>query len=254
MSNLFTMLPFAVVNASLPVIPSGDITLLTELEPDAYEHWIFDNSSASLSGLLKSTPLTAQSTAPTYSSKYLSISGNEGAGLLTPLTESEGQTDTIAVVFKYTTAANGIVIPFGSLAKSADAALGGCSPFLSAAPRTLYSTARGAAGISTLNSGDTIAASTWRFLCVSRKLTASGTYKVLKGTSTVRESSGDYSAYVPAGSGRKIGLGSLYYNSEAGNTLDFAEAVVFNRALSAAEMSALYLRAQARMAARGITI
>lgn len=253
MANLFTMLPFSVSNPALPVIPSTDFERLSELEAGAYEHWIFDNGAASLSGGVNGRMLTAQSDPATFSDSYLSIPSNEGKALLTDMGEVVDQKDTICVVFRYSTT-TGVVIPFGALAKTADAALGGGCPYIANAGRDILLQYR-PTNINSIDTGKDAPASTWQFLAVSRDMASGGIVRTLLGGQSQHSVTvSNVAAYIPAGSGRKIGLGSAYYNAVTGVTLDFAEAVVFDRALSASELDDVYLRAKARMAERGITV
>lgn len=253
MASLFTMLPFSVSNPALPVIPGADFERLSELEVGAYEHWLFDNGAASLYGGLNGRALTAQSDPATFSDSYLSISGNEGKALLTDMGEVAGQKDTICVVFRYSTT-SGVVIPFGSLAKTAEAALGGGCPYIANAGRDILLQYR-PTNINSIDTGKDAPASTWLFMAVSRDMATDGVVRTLVGGQTQHSITvTNVAAYIPAGSGRKIGLGSAYYNAATGVTLDFAEAVLFDRALSAAELTDVYTRAKARMAERGITV
>lgn len=253
MSNLFTILPFSVNNSVLPVIPSSDYQRLSDLEIGAYEHWLFDKGSSNdLVGGINGKQLTVQSTAPTYSGSYLSISGNEGNGLLTDMGEVAGQIDTICVVFKHSSS-TGIVVPFGTLSKTADASLGGGSPFIGNTPRDLLLQYR-PTNIASIDTGKDVPAATWHFLAVSRNMATGGVVRTLLGGQTVHEITVGGVAYIPAGNNRKIALGSAYYTAATGVTLDFAEAVVFDRQLSATELNGVYMRAKARMSARGITV
>lgn len=253
MSNLFTVLPFSVNNPALPVIPISDYQLLSDFEIDSYEHWIFDKgNSSNLTGGVQGKLLTVQSTAPTYLGSYLSISGDEGKGLLTDIGEAVGQTDTICVVFKHSSS-TGIVIPFGSLSKSVESSLGGGGPFINNATRDLLLQYR-PTSISSTNTGKDVPAAIWHFLAVSRNMATGGVVRTLLGGQAVHEITVGGTAYIRAGNNRKIALGSAYYNTVTGTTLDFAEAVVFDRQLSTTELADVYMRAKARMAARGITV
>lgn len=254
MSKLFTMLPFSVNDPTLPVIPSGDIRRLFEAEINAAEHWIFDNGEASLVGKINGLSLTPQSTAPTYSADYLTIASDVGKALLTTFEETAGQEDTIAAVFKYSAHASKEIVPFGSISSTVESPpLTGGAPYIVGVEHTVSLTYRGSPVTGT-NTTVAISPSTWVFLCVSRKMTASGVVRALIGGSAIKSYTGDYSSYVPATAGRKIGLGSPYFVSLAGQTVSFAEAVVFDRALDSTEISQLYDRSKARMTKRGITI
>lgn len=254
MSNIFTIMPFSVNNSSLPVIPSSDYQRLSDLEIGAYEHWLFDKGNQSdLTGGVNGRLLTVQSTAPTYSGNYLSIQSDEGKSLLTDMGEVAGQTDTVCIVFRYSTSA-GVVIPFGSLSKTVDASLGGGAPYIGNASRDLLLQYR-PTNINSIDTLKDVPAASWQFLAVSRNMATGGIVRTLVGGQAIHEITvSAVSSYIPAASGRKIALGSAYYNAAAGVTLDFAEAVVFDRQLSATELAGVYTRAKERMAARGITV
>lgn len=254
MSNLFTILPFSVNNSSLPVIPSSDYQRLSDFEIGSYEHWLFDKGNSSdLTGGVNGRLLTVQSTAPTYSGNYLSIPSDEGKGLLTDMGEVAGQKDTICVVFKYSTT-TGVVIPFGSLSKTAEGSLGGSAPYIGNASRDLLLQYR-PTNVNSIDTLKDVPAAAWQFMAVSRDMSAGGIVRTLVGGQTAHEITvSAVASYIPAGNNRKIALGSAYYNAVAGVTLDFAEAVVFDRQLSATELNGVYTRAKARMAARGITV
>ncbi len=251
MPNLVTVLPFSVPGNSLPTVAPEDMRRLSDVEIGAYDHWIFNGGASSLVGKSAGKVLTVQSTAPTYSSDWLSISLNQGAGLLTDLGEVSGQADTLAMVCKIATVPTAAIVLGGTLAPSAEPSPGGGSFFITTGGE-LRLLNRGTT--QTITDADTLSANTWAFICMSRNMSASGAVRLLKGGSTVREYLANFSAYVPAPSPRKISLGGAYYNNQAGNTLSIFEAVVYNRALTAQEIGDLYLRAKARAAKVGITI
>lgn len=253
MPNLVTVLPFSVPGSNLPTVAAADMRRLSDVEIGAYDHWIFNGGASSLVGKSAGKVLTVQSTAPTYSSDWLSISLNQGAGLLTNLGEVSGQADTLAMVCKIATVPTAAIVLGGTLAPSSEPApQGGGSVFISTGDK-LYLSNRGTSQNGT-DTTDTLSAATWAFICLSRNMSASGAVRFLKGGSTVREYLANFSAYVPAPSPRKISLGGAYYNNQAGNTLSIFEAVLYNRALTSQEMLDLYNRAKSRAAKVGITI
>lgn len=251
MANLVTVLPFSVPGSSLPTVAAADMRRLSDIELSAYDHWIFNAGESSLTGKFAGKTLTVQSTAPTYSGNWLMLSLNKGAGLLTDLGESTGQSDTIAMVCKIAALPTAAIVLEGTLGPSSEPASGGGGSVFISSGGKLYLTNKGTAQSST-DTTDTLTADTWAFVCMTRSM-STGVVRFLKGGSTVREYSG-LTGYVPASNSRKLALGSAYYGSQAGNTLSVFEAVIFNRGLTAAEMQALYLRAQARAAKVGITI
>lgn len=249
--SMFTRLPFSVADSSLPVIPSSDISTYVDVEFGSYEHWSFGVNASSLIGLNNQRSLTVQSVAPSYVSNYVSVSGDSGKGLLSPLGEVAGQVDTLAAIVRLQTSASGGLTPFGSLSPSA-AAVGG-AVYLTTGSSVLNATYRGTT-ISTVSTGRSLPTNTWLFLAVARNF--SGTSKrlrVLVGGSTVFETTGS-NAYAPIVSPNTIALGNGYYSGSSGSVWNFAEFVMFNEELSATDLSALYTRAKARAAKKGITV
>ncbi|MER5171573.1 sialate O-acetylesterase [Thioclava kandeliae] len=53
---------------------------------------------------------------------------------------------------------------------------------------------------------------------------------------------------------KKIAVGNVFFNASTGGAIDMAELMVFDRAMTSAEMAEVYARSQSRLAARGITV
>lgn len=246
---MFTRMPFTVINSSLTTIPSADVEAFSSLELDSYEQWNFGGNASSLNGLVNNRAMTAQSASPIYFNKYISVSGTFGSALLSPLEEVAGAVDTIAVVARLEADSGGTVLPFGSLGSST-----GGSPFLdgTGGSRTVYVNYRGPFNA---NTGLFIPQGSWLFVAISRNFSGSSkTIKVMVGGSTLYEGTGT-TAFSPAASGNKISLGNPYLSSgTAGSVWNFSELVLYQRALTPVELSALYTRAKARAAASGITV
>lgn len=253
--SIVTRLPIT-VSSSLPVISQADLESFVSWEIDSYDHWIFDRgTSAGLAGLSQSKVLTLQGSAPTYSSSYISLPGTPGDALLTDLTETANQVDTIFIVLRSPAAFNGIHFPFGTLSTGTGNVFGG-SPYLEGAantyPREFYATYRGTdvpgTPITTID-----AANQWYFICVSRDFnSATKTFRILVGGNGII-------SYTVAGTynpapGRFIGLGNGYYTVGSSALLDIAEFGIFNRALSDDELNNLYSRRKLAAAARGISV
>lgn len=247
---LFTMLPFSVPNPALPVIPSADFERLgPNLEYDAYGHWLLGDSSASLADVVNGRALTVQSDGVTYpDATYLSMNGAQGKGILTDVEETADIADTIAMVVRRTTGSLGMF--FGTLSPSSETPTNGSSPFFSSGDSVWTRTNGMNSGA---NTGRTAAMNEWLFIATTRDFAApSRPNKVLVGGQAIYERT-DSGTFQPAPSPRKIAIGSAYYNSGT-NTMDVAEFIYFNRAMSAFEMAELYARSKARMAERGITV
>lgn len=242
--NLFTRLPLSAPTGSLPVISPSDIDYFVDYEAQSYDHWVFGSDASSLVGLNNGNALSPQST-PTYGSNYARIGTAVGNGLRTALEDSATSEDTVVAVVRVATLP-GIQIPFGTLDTSTGGSLffgdGNCSI-----------TYRGI--FSSQPAGNAITANTWHFVAVSRDFRGTGkSIKSLVGGGSVVERASS-ATYSPAPAGRKISAGNAYYGSGvATGVMDLAEFIVFNRALSSAELLALYARRKTKLAARGVTV
>jgi hypothetical protein len=250
--NLFTRLPISLASSLYPVIPEADIDYFTDYEPGAYAHWVFNKGGAAgLTDLKAGKVLVPQSDAPTYSANYLSMNGAVGKGLLTDLLEPAATKRTMfAVVREPNPAVTQVKVPFGTMDSSAGT---GGLPFLSGsgAARKLFTTYK-----AVTNSSDTLQltpASSW--LCLAVTLDFSGGTKqvrTLVGGGAGHEAT---SAVAFAASVRALALGNGFYATGHASPLDFAEFIVFEgRAMSLADMQAVYLRRKAKLAAGGIAV
>ncbi|WP_292065989.1 hypothetical protein [Brevundimonas sp. UBA7664] len=249
---LVTILPFEVDDDTLPIVPESDLQRLYPYEAAAYEHWILGGSADSLIGRVNGRSLTPQSNGITYPSEdYLSMLGTQGKALLTDMEESITHTDTIVAVLRRTGGSPAACVPFGTLSPSADAPTTGCSPFFSTAD-VIWNRANGLnTGVST---GKTAPEDVWLFIAMARSITALGmTIRLLVGGQTLHQEA-PAGTYRPAASPKKIALGSAYFNSNASAAQDVAEFLLFDQALSASALAALYARTKARCADRGITV
>ncbi len=243
---LFTMLPFAVPNTALPLIPAGDIELLFSLEVDAYGHWVFGASEASLTSRINSRTLTPQSDGISYSGAYLSMSLTLGKALLSDFGEVAAQTDTICAVVRLGSTSADTRTIIGNIRATT-----GGSLFVGTGP-TFYQNHRGFTNAGTQSTG--VAATTnWIFVAMSRDF-ASATKRtaILIGGSPqhVVTPTGTY-APTPG----VVALGSAYsLGATPGLTMDVAEFQIHNRAMTSSELEELYLRSKVRMAARGIAV
>ncbi len=249
MSNLFTRLNTTYSGYDLPTVDRNDIVYLSELEENAYEHWIFDSgNSTGLTGRVNNIVLTAQTDAPTYESNALLLNSAGGKGLLTGLadagtgvitmwavTRSNGATNTSPqpIFGNYATAGNGFLL--GSVVSGAN--MGKrlyVRTFTNMAPYTI---------------GDTNV-DTWTFTAVSLDLTnkTANIYitDALKNEVTMV---GSYSV------GAEFVMGNGYYTNASGAvTHKYGEFGIIKEAYSIAQLAALYNRSKTRMSARGISV
>ena len=98
MASIFTMLPFSVSNSALPQLAAADYELLVSYEPDAWGHWNFGTSNASLTDLTQGKALTLAGTTPTYNSTGVVLAGGLNSGLLSGL--ADGTERTLCAVIK----------------------------------------------------------------------------------------------------------------------------------------------------------
>lgn len=248
MTSLFTRLPISVTNAALGQISPSDIEDLSAFESLAYGHWVFDKGdSSAYTDPLRGKVLTEQGAAVTFDgATNANVSWVAGNALLTDKGETAAVRDTVAMVAKFPVL-SGVRIPFGTLATTP--AEGG-SLFLIGSD--VYTTYRGITSSESVRSG--LLADTWYFVAVTRNFNGATDLRVLIGGDAVFTSAaGAGSTYIPAATD-KIALGNARYTVTPTDTFDVAEFMVFDFTMTNAELSALYNRRKAVMAARGITV
>lgn len=249
MTSLFTRLPISVTNAALGQISPSDIEDLSAFESLAYGHWVFDKGdSSAYTDPLRGKVLTEQGAAVTFDgATNANVSGIVGNALLTDKGETAAVRDTVAMVAKFPVL-SGLRIPFGTL-DNPPVAEGG-APFLSGAD--LFNTYRGISLSETVKTG--LLADTWYFIAVTRNFNGATDLRFLVGGDAVFTSAaGAGSTYIPAATD-KIALGNARYTVTPTDTFDVAEFMVFDFTMTNVELSALYNRRKAVMAARGITV
>ena len=252
---LFTRLPFVVIDADLPVIPASDIKTFVDYEVNSapYDHWMLRGSSASLAGKLAGRMLTPQSDAPTYLSAHVVIDGHTGKGLLTDLTDSAAQSMAIIIKRPADIPLSKLQLIFGAI----DAGTGS----------TGYFEGIGAGSVMTCNlrgwSGSVKkpslrlpgVAGDWMFLAVSESSgLGSSTGTVFAGGSADGNSATLTQPLNKSLTSRKLGLGSAYLAGGLGLNLEVAEFILWDRALSVADLEDVYGRAKERMTGRGLTL
>jgi len=246
---LFVMLPISVADPSLPVVPLADIDYMSDYDPTSYDHWIFRTGDAqSLTGLNKAKTLALQGDAPGYGANYITLPSAAGDALLTDMQDNANATDTLCVVARFSAPANtGINVFAGNL----NSTQGGAVFASGAEPgRAAYITERGAYSSTPL--GATMTHDTWYFLAAARDFSSAQVLRGLVGGAAGVESNASAGAYAPADG--PIGLGNVQFASNANNTIDVAEFIVYDRALSLPDLAAVYAASKQRMAAIGIPV
>ncbi|HEO1767954.1 hypothetical protein [Acinetobacter baumannii] len=230
--------------------------LIPKYEDDAYGHWLFGGGPSSLVDVVNGRILTLQSGAtvqPIYADKTVTLSTAIGNALLTDLVDSSAQSLTLCAVVKCTTTALAILL--GNLVPGTSTTSSGLGAFASAGKGYLTVkpvTANGSAGIPSLSPPSPIIQTSNFFIATSiNKNTKKGVVYIQQaGAESSNEASYTASSYEP--SANKIGIGNVAY-ATGGNTTIYSEAIVFDKALTLAEIQAVALRSKDRMANRNIS-
>lgn len=260
MSNLFFKASNFSSSRSLPQL-SNVSPLVPDTEGTAYAHWIFNNSASSLVDAVSGKLLTLQGGAtvqPTYSDAGVTLSTAYGNALQTDLVDSASQNLTLCAVVKCNVTALSILM--GNLVASADVTSAGTGLFASSgkAYLTVKPTVTAAAatnGISSLTPTANITQTSNFFISASiDKATRKGII-FIKQADIESSNEGLYSATTYEQATKNIAIGNNAYTTSVAtaNTATFAEAIIFNRALSLSEMKAVASRSASRLANKGIT-
>ena len=248
---LFTRLPFSVPDSSLPVIDSADIQLLVEAEyeTESFDHWLFNNGSASLVGIKAATVLTPQTDAPTFSATNLILNNSYNKALLSEMDDAAEM--CIAMVIKRRADMEGgdIGILAGTLVSLAGDNMGS-SLFVGSAHQ-LYANTRGIGGGSLVMPGSE---NDWVFVAMSEDGVAPSSNVLYAGTVGGVTAASAENKNV---SSRKVALGCGYYNTTSTldvPNLEVAEFILFPRTLSITELNGVYERSKIRLANRGIKV
>ena len=245
--------PFA---NQLPKVQTEDLIYIEKYEADAYGHWLFGTDSSSLVDKVNARNLTVQAGAtvqPTFNSNYVQLANQNGNALISDLVDA-ALTD-ITAIFVVKTSTAGLHIAGGNLPTSSSTTASGSGIFVSANKSYLNSkpaVANGTGFISNVTSGQVIDQ-------VNNFLVAMSINKTTKQCLIYTMQSGIESSFSSAFSGtyenspNHISVGNGYYTAAAGPTTSFAEAIIYDKALSVAELQAVATRAKLRQQNRGIT-
>lgn len=255
--SLFTVLPFSTNDDSLPKVSTDNILFLDEPETSAYGHWMLSGSNASLTDIINSRALTPQDNSflPSYSSNYLTLSAKAGRALQSPRFEvADSDAYTLAMVMRLDSDNTSPIVMWGTLGVTADAY--GGSSYLRKELETyeIIENYRGA--ISNTDSGLVIQRNQWAFIAVS--VAYDGADSLIahtlvneNGANTTGPVTGTYSPNVTD----PISLGNVAYDTSSTDVpFDVAEFIMFDNALTPADLVSLYNRSKERMSRRSITI
>ena len=246
MASIFTMLPFSVSNSALPQLAATDYELLVNYEPDAWGHWNFGTSSASLTDLTAGKTLTLAGTAPTYNSNGVVIAGGLNSGLVSGLVD--GNERTFCAVIKVPSLASYA----GALIAGIISDTQGFAGFITTASSvySLLPIVRGATGI-TQNTATGTVQDEYVFVALSWSNATKTLNKFFGG----RISASQTSTTSKTNSSSNLGFGNISYtNSSYHSPIEICEGILYDKALSLSEISAVYVRSKQRMATKGITL
>lgn len=231
--------PFA---SSLPSVAVEDLIYVEKLESDAYGHWLFGESSTSLTDKVNGRALTLQAGAtatPEYSENFVRLGAAKGNALLSGLFDSDVNAFTISAVI--TIENDSLMTLFGNL--GATDAPQGAGVFSSAGK--LYATVRST--VSSLDTGILIESGKSVFASMSVDKISGTVNFVAMQNGVIYEKTSPMTTYVAAGTALAIS-NSRYTTSASYNTLKtkFYEVAIYSKALSLSEMKAAASRAKTR--------
>lgn len=225
-------------------------TASSPVEVGAVGHWLLGSDNAGHLGLVGGNLSENATYPPTLNAGYVAISGaNQLAGLTSPLSETAARTVCMVIRNPSATAAAvmGGTLSFGGT--------GGTSLVFGSDGQVRFNQNVAAGGVEAIVIAPSWAASTWLFVAAS--IDASGNLIGYVGdtTSPVTATGSFADGRNLAPSSTKIGVGNVAYNHASfAHAYDIAEAIVFDSALSAAEIAAVYGRSLTRLSDRGISL
>lgn len=253
--QLFFKAETFISSRSQPIISNVE-DLIPGLEADAYGHWLFGGSSASLTDTTHGKALTLQSGAtvqPIYNENNVVLSSQNGSALISDLTDAAAQNTSFAAVVK--TSTNGLSILVGNLVPST--ATNSSSHGIFASAQKGYVTvkpqaANNSGGANSITGNGNITQTEYFFISGSFNKTTKTVIVYAERLGVSSNTQATWSATYEA-SANKIAVGNAYYAGAAAGTMTFAEAIIYDKALTLQQMKDLAVRSKSRMTVRGIT-
>lgn len=247
-TGLFFRYAFSSGDLTAPVIDPARVSniLPAGVEADAIGHWIFGGDAESLSDLITGVQVTPPATGaqPTFGANFMTIPDGQGRGLRTPFDEPAAV--TMAMVIK--AREEGDIQILGGTFTGADED-GGVTLMNRIGESRRYQVRERSSGVTlSFSIPSSIGAGDWVCIIGSAEPGERWGYGGVDPVSSVISRM----VSTPV---RKIALGNAYYT--AGGSLaglDVAEFVVWDRALTGAEMVDYRIRAVDRMRDRGVTL
>ncbi|AFH14511.1 hypothetical protein I904_gp39 [Vibrio phage VvAW1] len=235
-------------NPNLPTLDGASLsTSGRSVEGDALAHYLLGGSESSYVNLRATgynlTPFTGD---PTFTSQGVVV--DKDSSLDTGILFGAGAEGTICVVFKQENTAGNDVMPFGTLQQSQT--VDGFAMFNDVSSQILFSNGRPTTNLMAQRSLSPISPG-FIFAALSVGNGKQITYCPNTTGAAIDE---HVSAGANLESGRNLAIGSYHYYTSLGADCEVAEFIVFDRALTATELAAVYSRSQQRMEQKGIYI
>jgi len=222
-------------------------------EADAIDHFLFGGSDASLIGLKGRLTLAPAnpSAPPSYANAFLHTAAGGQNGLVSSLPEPDAF--TVCTVMRYDGQDGRGSIIAGTLQGGAGDGKG-FGILRGGASDTFQLLARPNGTVTFMPAANIVGArGGWMFMAMTFEVGSRAWKAYVGGASMVS----NVLAQAYAKSARNLALGNAYYASSTtpyDGSVAHAEMVVFDHALTQAELDAVYARSRSRMASRGIAI
>lgn len=229
--------------------------LVQVLENDAYGHWIFSENSSSLTDKVNNRNLTVQSGAsvvPAFTYNSMSLSLESGNSLITTLTDTSNQSFTLCAVVKVT--GDGLRILLGNLVPSSSVVYSGSGAFVSSnkgfvTVKPSIASPASVNGVSSLELSDIPNQTEYFFIAMSvNKISKKAIIYVLQNSEHFAEKAYTASSY---DNSNKLAIGNAFYSGASGSA-SYAEAIIYDKALTVDQIKAVAMRSKDRMSDRNI--
>lgn len=258
MSNLFFQDSNYSSDAALPVISDiREVFVSQSYEKDSYGHWVFYKDEP-LVDKVNSRPLTVQQGAaiqPIFTPDGVALTNAKGSALMSTLVDST--TTSITALYVAKTTSNGLYLMGMTLPNTNVTTENGFGAYASGDKVYVNLKPQIATNIGAVQG-----------ITTNQSITQTGYFLVAVSVDKVKKSvllyslQGDNDAFVASNytgnyetTGKVMSVGNAYYNAvESGTKTTYAEAIMYDRALSLSEIKMLAQRTKLRLAGNGIII
>ena len=256
MSHLFFKATGFTSSRDLPQL-SGVEPLIPNVENKAYAHWLFGGSASSLVDVVNNKQLTLQPGAtinPAYSENGVTISTAYGNSLLSDITDAASQNITMIAVVRCNTTSLAVLL--GNLLPTGVNTSSSCGAFASAgkAYATVKPSVSGSGVLNSLTPPASITQTSTFFIAVIVDKVAQKAVIHIEQGAVDSSNEGVFSSTYET-SLNKIAVGNNCYTTSAttSNTATYNEVIIFDRALTLAEIQAVATRSKERLANRNVS-